>query len=99
MEQIPQDLEMMPHLAAASCDIAHILNDLSIQASARKIQLLQIRDLRAVHMGIADQKAACRQCPDTGSDHVRPLVVDSLRLTRMNQRVIVPCIKMKPWIL
>ncbi len=99
VEQIPEDLEVMAHLTAAPCDVTDVFDDLAVKAPAWKIELFQIRDLRAVHVGVPDQEAAgCKVC-DAGADHVGLLVVDALRLSRLHQGVAVACIEFESRIL
>ncbi len=98
-EEVPEHLEVMAHLAAATGHVANILDDLAIKAATRKIELLEEVDLRAIHVGIADKEAAgCKGC-DAGADQIGALVIYALRLACMDEGIAVAAVEAETGIL
>ena len=88
-EQIPHDLEMIVHFAAATHHIAKAGNIKTVTGAAGYRVLLKDVDVLARHLTITHQTTGCRQCRQSGTDDVCMLVVHVGRLLRTCESLII----------
>ena len=88
-KEIPHDLKMIVHLAAAAHDIAHAGDVSAIAGAARNGVLFEDMDVASGHLRIAHQVASCGKRAQTGADNVGALVVDARRLLGMSKGFVV----------
>ena len=88
VQQIPHDLEMVVHLAAA----AHHIADVHLAAVARAARhrvFFKDVDVLALHLAVAHEVAGRGQRRKAGADDVCGLAVHTFRLLGMRERFIV----------
>ena len=88
-EQIPHDLEMVVHLAAAAHDVADVLEPPAVAGTAGGGALFQNVDVFALHLAIAHQIAGCGQGCQAAAHDIGGLVVHALGLFGTGKRFIV----------
>ena len=79
VQQIPHDLEVVVHLAAAAHHIADIVL-VAIAGTACQCVLFKHMDVLALHLAIAHQIAGSGQGCQTGADDISGFMIHTLRL-------------------
>ena len=80
MQQIPHDLEMVVHLAAAAHHIADVSYLRPSHAPPGNRVFFKDVDVLALHLAVAHEVAGRGQRRKTGADDIRGLAVDAFRL-------------------
>ena len=88
-EQVPHDLEMVVHLAAAAHDVAQVLELIAIAGAAGQAALFQNVDVLALHLAVADQIAGGGQGSQTAAHDIGGFVVHALGLFGTGKGFIV----------
>ena len=78
-EQIPHDLKVVVHLAAAAHDIADIIF-IAIAGTAGDGVFFQNVDMLTLHLAVTHQEAGGRQCSQAAADQIGGLSVDAFGL-------------------
>ena len=89
VEQIPHDLEMIVHLAAAAHDIADIFKLITVAGAAGDRILLQNMHPFALHLSVTDEIAGRRQGRKSAANDIGRLLIDALRLFGSCKRFII----------
>ena len=79
VQQIPHDLEVVVHLAAAAHHIADIVL-VAIAGAAGQCVLFKHMDVLALHLAVAHQIAGSGQGCQTGADDISGFMIHALRL-------------------
>ena len=87
-EQIPHDLEVVVHFAAAAHHVADIILPAVARAAGHRVFLENV-DVLALHLTVAHQIACRRQGCQTCADNIGALVVNAFRLLGMGKGFIV----------
>ena len=87
-QQVPHDLKMVVHLAAAPHHIAHVVL-IAVAGPAGDGVLLEHMHMPAFHLAVPHQIAGRRQGRQTGTDEISRFVIDALRLFRRCKSLIV----------
>ena len=88
-EQVPHDLEMVVHLAAAAHDVAQVLELIAVAGAAGQAALFQNVDVLALHLAVADQIAGGGQGSQTAAHDIGGFVVHALGLFGTGKGFIV----------
>ena len=88
-EQVPHDLEMVVHLAAAAHDVAQVLELIAVAGAAGQATLFQNVDVLALHLAVADQIAGGGQGSQTAAHDIGGFVVHALGLFGTGKGFIV----------
>ena len=88
---VPHDLEMVIHLAAAAHHIAFALDERAVERATRQHVFLEHMDVPARHLRVAHQVERGRERRQTRADDVHALVLDALRLPGMRERFEIAC--------
>ena len=89
VEQVPHDLEMVVHLAAAAHHVAEVFKLIPVARAAGKIALLQNMHPLALHLCVAHEIAGRRQSSKAAADNIRRFLVNALGLLGSCKRFIV----------
>ena len=87
-QQIPHDLEVVVHLAAAAHHIADVVL-VAVAGTAGQRVLLDHMDVVALHLAVADQIAGSGQCRQTRTDDIGRFIVNAFRLFGVCKRFVV----------
>ena len=87
-QQIPHDLEVVVHLAAAAHHIADVVL-VAVAGTAGQRVLLDHMDVVALHLTVADQIAGSGQCRQTRTDDIGRFIVNAFRLFGVCKRFVV----------
>ena len=88
-EQVPHDLKVVVHLAAAAHDVADVLEFPSVAGAAGGGALLQNVDVLALHLAVADQVAGGGQGRQAAAHDIGGLVVHALGLLGVRKGFVV----------
>ena len=89
MEQVPHDLEMVVHLAAAAHDVADVLKFPAVAGAACGGAFLKDMHALALHLSVADEIARGGQGRQAAADNVGGFVVHALGLFGAGKGFIV----------
>ena len=87
-QQVPHDLEVVVHLAAAAHDITDVIL-VAVTGTAGQRVLFKHVDALAFHLAVAHQVASRRQGCQAGTDEIGRFIVNTLRLFGGCKRFIV----------
>ena len=88
-EQVPHDLEMVVHLAAAAHHIAEVLELVTVARAAGQLALFENVDVLALHLAVTHEIAGGSQRGEAAADDIGGLVVHAFGLLGTGERFIV----------